>query len=1104
MKLSRTGGRAWWIGVLIPLFTLLWVGTPPMAAAASAPAWQLTAQPFPSNFAPGRSAEGEGENGPAFLVTARNVGGTSTSGETEIEAELPEGLVLAEGPIGAMSFGDPMSCSGNAGDRLAKCGTSVPIAAGDNVRVVLPVTVEATETSPPSVLELHAVVRGGGAAETRTTALVPISTAITPFGFLSGPVGFFGSLTDAKGGPPTQAGSVPFQMTIGLGFPWYFLNTEAASGGGLRNAEVVLPRGFVVNPAATASLCRAGQLEHLRCPADSQVGTAQPIASLGTLPNSSTTKNVYNLVPAPGVPAEFGFEAGGGVVIHLRGKVRSNGEYALAAVSQDVLAKVQVGGAVVTLWGVPSDPAHDGMRGPCGDKGTPKAVGECPLTRAETTARTGRAFVSVPADCDQRGLSVSGQISSWQAPTEWKRRQFTFEDASGNAIQMKDCAMEPFSASIEAEPTTHKADSPSGLEFDVHQSQLAPFEEIAPAPLRDISVTLPPGLTVDPASADGLAGCTEQEMGVEPSAGGRIAFSEEAQSCPDGSKLGEVSVTTPLLRHALPGAVYLAKPYDNPFGSLLALYIAVEDEHSGIISKLAGEVQANPINGQLSASFRENPELPLEDVRLKLFDGNRASLQTPPSCGMYATASRLTPWSSPEGADITPSSPPFAVTENPGPGACPTQESAAPNSPSLSAGTLTPRAGAYSPFILTMSRADGTQRLGGVEATLPPGVSGKLAGIPYCSEGKIAAAKAREAPNQGALEIASPSCPAASEVGTVTVGAGAGPTPLYVQGHAYLAGPYKGAPLSLVIITPAVAGPFDLGAVVVRTALNINSRTAQVRAVSDPLPSIIDGIPLDIRSITVNLNKPEFTLNPTSCNALSVLVHSSSTLGQDAQTANRFQVGGCSELGFKPKFSLTLKGATKRTGHPAVKAVVTYPENGKYANIARAQVGLPGAEFLDQGNLNKVCKQAELQSATCPKTSIYGHVRLWTPLLAEPLEGPVYLGVGYGYKLPALVAELNGQIRVLLVGRIDTTKQKGIRSTFEVVPDAPVSRFVLQMKGGKKYGLLENSENVCKRTRRVNVRLVAQNGGLAQLHPPIKYDCGKAGRKSEKRQQSKH
>ena len=456
----------------------------------------------------------------------------------------------------------------------------------------------------------------------------------------------------------------------------------------------------------------------------------------------------------------------------------------------------------------------------------------------------------------------------------------------------------------------------------------------------------------------------------------------------------------------------------------------------------------------------------------------------------------MTPWSAPEAPSAAPTDSFAIATAAAGSGPCPASEAAAPNSPFFEAGTVTPTAAAYSPFVLRLTRPDGSQGLAGLTATLPQGLVGKLAGIPYCTEAQIALARSREAPELGASELASPACPAASALGTVTVGAGAGPTPLYVEGRAYLAGPYKGAPLSLVISTPAIAGPFDLGEVVVRAALRVDPTTAQIEAVADPLPQIIQGIPLDLRSLAVNLDRPGFTLNPTSCETKQISATATSPSGAAAPLQNRFQVGGCGALGFKPKLKLSLKGSTQRNGHPALRAVVTVPKKGSFANIAKAQVGLPHSEFLDQSNIGAVCTQPQLKADACPKKAIYGRAKAWTPLLDKPLEGPVYLGVGFGHKLPDLVADLNGQIRILLHGKVDTDKQEGIRNTFETVPDAPVSKFILEMKGGKK-GLIVNSTDICKGTHKAEVDFKAQNGKTKSFKAPIATSCGGGGKKTK-------
>jgi hypothetical protein len=378
----------------------------------------------------------------------------------------------------------------------------------------------------------------------------------------------------------------------------------------------------------------------------------------------------------------------------------------------------------------------------------------------------------------------------------------------------------------------------------------------------------------------------------------------------------------------------------------------------------------------------------------------------------------------------------------------------------------------------------------GLSATLPPGLTGRLAGIPYCSEGQIAAAEHQS----GAAEKAGPSCPSASEVGSVNVGAGPGPDPFYAQGHAYLAGPYKGAPLSMAIVTPAVAGPFDLGTVVVRSALYVDPESAKITVKSDPIPTILAGIPLDIRSVAVNVSRNQFTLNPTNCNPMAI---GGTAFGQSSEAAlsSPFQVGACKALGFKPKLSLNLKGATKRGKHPALRAVVTYPK-GAYANIAKAAVTLPHSEFLDQSHIKTICTRVQFAADDCPAASVYGRARAITPLLDKPLEGPVYLRSS-SHKLPDLVAALGGQIDVDLAGRIDTGKNGGIRNTFEAVPDAPVSKFVLEMQGGKK-GLLVNSENICKQANRATVLLDAQNGKVDDFNPVVNNSCAKKHKRHKK------
>jgi hypothetical protein len=667
-----------------------------------------------------------------------------------------------------------------------------------------------------------------------------------------------------------------------------------------------------------------------------------------------------------------------------------------------------------------------------------------------------------------------------------------FAQASETEPAPTDCDKPPFDPTLEAKPTTNVADAPSGLHFNLHlpQAENEDPEGLGEADLRDVRVTLPEGLLVNPSSADGLAACSLSEIGYTGEFEGRPSFTAEPPNCPDASKVGSVEINAPAVDHPLPGAVYLAKQSENPFNSLIAIYITVNDPQSGVVVKIAGKVTLDPITGQLTTTVKQNPQVPFEDFKLDFFEGARAPLRAPAVCATHTTTTAMTPWTAPAGTGAAPSDS-FQTTTAPGGGACPTSAAQLPNAPRFEAGSESPIAGAYTPFVVKLSRQDGSQELKGLNLTLPAGMAAKFAGVAECSDASIASAEGKS----GKQEQASASCPSSSHLGTVTVGAGAGPAPYYVKGDAYLAGPHKGAPLSLAVITPAVAGPFDLGTVVVRAPLYIDPETAQ-GTVKSSFPTILEGIPLDVRSIAVAIDRNQFTLNPTSCEAKAVTGEAISTLGQSVSLNNRFQVGGCANLGFKPKLSLKLTGGTKRGAHPALTATLTYPKAGAYSNIAYAQVALPHSEFLDQAHIGTVCTRVQFAANQCPAKSVYGYARAITPLFDKPLEGPVYLRSS-SHQLPDLVAALNGQVNVVLSGRNDSI-HGGIRNTFEAVPDAPVSKFTLKLKGAKK-GLLQNSTDICKGTHKANARFVAHNGKVVVLRPELVAQCGGKGKKKQHR-----
>jgi hypothetical protein len=877
-------------------------------------------------------------------------------------------------------------------------------------------------------------------------------------------------VTDGGGAPSHQAGAHPDQITTRFSVPTQ-LNSE-----GLplpveqpRNLSVDLPPGLVGSATAVPT-CTGGQLASSTCPDDAAVGYVGLYVEWGDF---EYLVPLYNLQAAPGVPAEFGFNLLGILQTHLTAKVHPGPDYRISISTRYIPQGLGINRFTTVFWGVPADHSHDTLRGSCMGFAGPTGA-TCESTVAEV-----KPLLTNPTACTP-ALSAILSVDSWPTPGAFDVASAVNENGSGEPVAIDGCDQPEFEPEIEARPTTDHADSPSGLDAKVHIPQNEEPDGIASAQLKDATFTFPAGMTVNPASAAGLGACSPAQVGLLSPVGQLPArFDGDGVSCPDAAKLGTVRVSTPLVATPLEGAVYLGTQSENPFRSLLALYVVVEDPQTGTIIKLAGHPVADPQSGRLTVSFEQNPQLPFEELELHLFPGSRGALKTPPTCGTFTTTSTMVPWTAPEGETKHPADS-FGIVAGAGNSPCPASQAAAPNQPSFAAGTTDPTAGAYSPFVLKVERGDGSQPIAGIETTLPKGLLGRLAGVPYCSDAALAAS----AINSGRAEQASPSCPPASQVGTVNVGAGAGPTPLYISGKAYLAGPYKGAPLSLAIVTPAVAGPFDLGTVVVRSALEVDPETTRIQVVSDPIPTILQGIPLDIRSIAVNVDRPHFTLNPTGCKPTAVSGTAISIFGQSAQLSTPFGIAGCNALGFKPRLALHLEGRTKRSDYPALTATLRARRGD--ANLARAVVSLPHSEFLAQNHIGTICTRVRFAAHTCPRRSIYGVATATSPLLGKPLHGPVYLRSS-SHELPDLVADLNGQIRVTLAGRIDS-ENGGIRTSFDLVPDAPITKFVLRMRGGKK-GLLENSRNLCNSTSRATVRFNAHNGKIRDFNPIVTDDC---------------
>jgi hypothetical protein len=1035
-----------------------------------------------------------------IYVTAANLGDANfegSKGTITMTDTLPAGLepveVVGTRPNGA-DFQQRLQipCNPISG-QTATCtyaGTVLPF---DNLEMKIAVVLKAgAHTGEPNQL----TVFGGGGASASLTRPITVSSGPIPFGVNE----YEQSLEEEGGAPSTQAGSHPFQyttqITVNQGrdinpFVNSEMRPEVTPVGLAKDFAFKLPPGLIGSATAIPQ-CTTAEFFHTiaglynLCPPDTAVGAATvTVHEPATVGTSTLTLPIFNMEPNFGEPARFAFYAVlANTPVFIDAALRSGSDYGITAAVNNLTQTGSVLSSTATFWGTPGDSRHDGQRGwSCllSARGEAEAGACLPLGESNP-----RPLLTMPTQCTS-ALRAEGELDQWNV------NQGVFAPFSGAFSPsglLTACYQVPFGPNFAAQPTEKQSAAATGLTVDLSLKQegLNSAAAKAESDIKRVTVALPAGITTNPSVANGLSACTLAQYQAEALGN---------QSCPESSKVGEVEIESPLVAPTIKGSVYVAKQHDNPADNLLSIYVVAKNPELGVLVKTAGAVTPNEQTGQLTTTFDELPQLPFTHFHFLFRTGQRAPLITPNLCGTYTTGADLYPYSNPNTAlhrDAT-----FTVSAGAGGGPCATQESQLPNKPTLEAGTLTPIAGAYSPFVFKVRRADGSQALSRIDATLPEGLLGKLAGVKECSDAQIAQAEGRSGEGQGALELASPSCPASSQVGVVNVGTGVGTQPYYVQGKAYLAGPYKGAPLSLAIITPAVVGPFDLGTIVVRTAFYVNEFTAQITAKSDPIPTIVHGLPTVIRSVALNMDKPNFTLNPTSCDPKQITGEAISTLGNVALLSQRFQVGACGALGLKPGLKISLKGAAKRGKFPALTATLTYPK-GSYSNIARASVALPHSEFLAQNHIRTVCTRVQFNAdagngSQCPKGSIYGKATATSPLLDKPLSGPVYLRSS-SHPLPDLVVALHGQIDVALVGRIDSVNG-GIRSTFGSVPDAPVSKFTLQMQGGKK-GLLVNSTNICKSTNRAVSKLTAQNGKTYDTKPVLKAKCGKAKKKGKR------
>jgi hypothetical protein len=928
-----------------------------------------------------------------------------------------------------------------------------------------------TGSAPAVGPPLVAVSAGGGASAGTAAALSP------------GEAGFSVAVPAADGEASASAGSHPYRLSLHVGLD------QGAGEADLRDLSFDLPPGLLADPAAV-DLCGAAAFATARsssfeagdsgesCPGRSQVGVVRVETALGP----PRTFGLFELDPS-GTALTLGAspygqalifsglieEADGGLHLDLRGEAP---------------ADLRLHSLAIDLWGAPWDAPHDARRGDCLNEAVP-SFSWCRESAWGRGLHPPLAFLTLPTECTPT-LAISATITAWQEPTP-EARQAVYRDPEGNPVPLVGCSSLSFKPRLEGQLSERKASSSSGFVFRLEPPEdpgLAdPRLPVASQP-RDLTVQLPQGVTLNPSVGAGLGVCTPAQYAAES------ATNSQGGGCPDESKIGDVILRVPFYEGELRGAVYLAAPQENPFGSLLAVYLVAKAADRGILVKVPGKITLDPTDGALSATFEGLPQLPYSELEVDFRPGQRAPLISPGSCGPALTRLEASPWSggAPIGAESA-----SPIESGIGGGPCP-GGGAAPFSPRVSAGGINSAGGAYTPYFVHLSRADTEAEITSYSLTLPRGITAKLAGVPFCPDEAIEAARR----SSGVAEAAGPSCPAASQVGRTVSGYGVGPALSYAEGHIYLAGPYHGSPLSLVTINPVTIGPFDLGTIVVRSAFDLDPHTAQLRidsAASDPIPHILDGVVLHLRDIRIYMDRPEFTHNPTSCEPSqleSTLTGSAAPFtdpyGATASATSFFQLLDCRELPFRPRLGLRLRGGVARGEFPSLRA--TFAARQGDADLKRIAVAMPHAEFLAQEHIRAICTRARFAAETCPPGSVYGRAVAFTPLLSAPLRGNVYLSSST-HRLPDLVADLHsGSIRIELEGRIGPTKKGGILAFFDELPDAPIERFTMTLRGGR-HGLLTNSVNICRHPPTATVQALGQNNRGTIFSSVLRGQCQK-------------
>jgi hypothetical protein len=1041
MRTAKMPNLAHWIvvcGAVVALLVSL-VGTS-SAAAAEGPVWKITSISAPTNLAPGGGGE--------LVLTAINVGDGATDGSTiTIADSLPAGItatrisgtdIYTSGSVlGGESVRIQLECS------LASltCTRTGVVPEGDQLVVRLVVSVAAGAAA--TVVNSATVSGGGAEAAASVSNPVTISATPAPFGLAQGSVFAAVSSRQAGGHPDGTAGFSVNTITPG------------AVDGDARDIRFDLSPGLVGNTVGMPR-CTQAQIviDNNDCPSDTLVGVASVTVTGGTLERATGVVPVFNIAPAPGEPAAFMFKVSN-LPVRLDTSVLSDGDYGVRIGAGAISQAEPLLSTYVTLWGVPAD--HEGPGGISLDGyasvGGPSDNSRVPL-------------LSNPTQCSSP-LTATAEADSWRNPG-------VFDAQTVSAGTMEGCTLLPFSASVSMLPDTLQAGAPAGYTFALHVAQNNEPNSVTASDVRRVVTTLPMGTVISPSAAWGLIACSDEQF-YGPASERGLERAANPAACPREAQIGTVQVKTPALEEPLVGQVYLATPHCNPCtpadaqgGGMVRLFVQVVSEgEGGIVVKLEGTGSINQQTGQLTFTFDENPQLPFSEFKLMLGGGPRATLANPRTCEPTTTTVDLTAWSAPFTADASPTS----VFQ-------PTGCYSPQFNPAFVAGTTNIQAGEYSPFTVSFGRQDADEFLNGIQIQMPPGLLGSLIGVPLCKEPQAA---------QG-------TCGPESLIGHTQVLTGPGADPFLVTGgQIYLTEGYKGAPFGLSIVVPAVAGPYTLagttgkGTVVVRAAINVDPHTAALTVTSDPLPTALDGIPLQLRVVNVTIDRPRFTFNPTSCAKLQIGATITSKESAGVNVAVPFQATNCAGLSFKPRFLVSTQAHTSKADGASLDAKVIYPSGGGFANIRSVKVDLPKQLPSRLTTLQHACLAAvfEANPANCPAASVVGIARASTPILPVGLNGPAYFVSHGGAALPDLDILLQGYgVRVQLTGATSISKAGITSSTFKQVPDVPINSFELYLPEGKFSALAHptpgGTGSLCGSKLTMPTEFIAQNG--AEIH----------------------